>query len=99
MSSPDDFLAWSEPDAGCVSCGEQYVTVAEHRCGECLGRSMHYCPHCLDDIAAIIDREVVRRLRATSHDVNDAWTEGKHYASFRARERVLDAREAARGDS
>ncbi len=99
MSNLDDSLAWLDPDTGCVSCGKRYVTVADHRCGDCLGRSMHYCPHCLDDIAAIIDREVVRRLRATSHDVNDAWTEGKHYKAYRARERVLDARKAARGDA
>jgi hypothetical protein len=92
-------LHWDEPDTGCTSCGQTYLTVDDHRCADCIGDRVKVCPHCLTDIEAMIDREVVRRLRAASHDVNDAWTEGKHYAAYRARERVLEARQAARGDA
>lgn len=92
MSGIDDFLAWDEPDSGCVSCGKPYMTVADHRCGECLGQSMHHCPHCLDEISDVIDREIVSRLRQASHDVNDTWLQGGYFDRIRDRQRVLEAR-------
>jgi hypothetical protein len=99
MSGLDVELHWREPDAGCASCGKRVVTVHDHRCAECIGHRVKVCPHCFADIGPMIDREVVRRLRAASHDVNDAWIQGKHYDAHRARELVLDARKAARGDA
>lgn len=71
--SPPVHLHWDEPDAGCVSCGQAVVTVADHRCGTCLAEPVRHCPHCLGDVADLIDREVAHRLRQASHDVNDEW--------------------------
>lgn len=97
MSNLDDSLAWLEPDSGCVGCGKPYITVANHRCSDCLGESLHYCPHCLDEIGAIIDQEVVRRLRETSADVNTVWTQHRYYQRYRDQQRALDARAAQDG--
>ena len=85
-------LKWDEPDAGCVTCGQPYVTVSDHRCGECLDGAVRHCPHCLEDISSLIDRETVRRLRSASGDVNAAWTEGKHLERLATRQRVEKAR-------
>ena len=97
MTNLDDFLGWSEPDNGCAACGKPHVTVAEQRCADCLESRIRYCPKCLDDIGAVIDREVVRRLRQASHDVNDTWVQGDYFDRIRARERVLDARRNSGG--
>lgn len=68
-------LHWDEPDAGCVSCGQPHLTISDHRCGTCIDQPVAHCPHCLGDIAALIDREVTRRLRQASWDVAQAWVE------------------------
>jgi hypothetical protein len=70
-------LHWDEPDAGCVHCGEAVVTVDDHRCGTCLGLDLVHCPHCLGRIVELVEREVARRWRQASHDVNDEWTSTK----------------------
>lgn len=88
-------LHWDEPDAGCVSCGKPYLTVADHRCGDCIGDLVRHCPQCLADIGPVIDREVVSRLRATSLDVSEAWVDGQHFERHRDRERVNSARRTA----
>lgn len=97
MSADDDPHAWTRTDEGCAGCGKPYITVADHRCGECIGQPVRHCPHCLTDIAALIDREVVRRLRHASADVNTAWTQHAYYRRYRDRERALDARLAQDG--
>lgn len=91
-------LQWDEPDAGCVSCGAPYVTVADHRCGDCLTAPVRHCPHCLGTIGELVDRDVVRRLRAASLEVSDTWTRHRYFDRLRDRERVLDARLAAGGE-
>lgn len=68
-------LHWDEPDAGCVGCGQPYLTIDDHRCGTCLGEPVGFCPLCLGAIGPLIEREVARRWRAASHDVNDDMTE------------------------
>jgi hypothetical protein len=87
-------LHWDEPDIGCVSCGKRYVTVDDHRCGECLDEPVGFCPLCLGVIGALIDREVVRRMRQAANDVNDAWVEGRRFSRILDRLQV-DANRAA----
>lgn len=96
MSTPHP-LQWDEPDTGCVTCGQPYITVADHRCADCIGEPARHCPHCRESIADLIDREVVRRLRQASHDVNDTWVRHRYFDRVRDRERVLDARLASEG--
>lgn len=88
----DDPWHWQEPDAGCVTCGNRYVTVADHRCADCIGLDLRRCPHCLSDIDALVGRELVRRLRNASHDVNDAWRHAHMFDRYRLREQVAQAR-------
>jgi hypothetical protein len=88
-------LQWDEPDAGCVSCGGPYLTVADHRCGTCLGAPVQHCPHCLVDISALVEREVARRWRETSRDTAEAWTAGRYFDRHRERQRIIAARGAA----
>jgi hypothetical protein len=87
-----DDLHWDEPDAGCVSCGQPVVTVADHRCGSCLGQPVGFCPLCLGAIGAIVEREVARRWRAASGDVNEAWTVGSYLKRITAATNALAAR-------
>lgn len=94
MTGLNQELHWDEPDAGCVACGQPHLTVADHRCGDCIDKIMTFCPHCLGVIGPVVDREVVRRLRQTSADVNDGWRERKAFDWFRIRERVAAARKA-----
>jgi hypothetical protein len=70
-ASVASLLHWDEPDAGCVSCGETYLTLSDHRCGTCVGDKVRHCPMCLVDIEALVDREVSRRLRELSYDISE----------------------------
>ena len=81
-------LFWHEPDAGCVSCGNPYMTIADHRCTDCIGEPVRHCPHCLGDIEALLTRDFQRRLREMSADISE---------EFRARNvarRIDEARRA-----
>ncbi|MBU6151866.1 MAG: hypothetical protein KGR25_10475 [Chloroflexi bacterium] len=64
-------LYWHEPDSGCVSCGNPYLTIADHRCGDCTDQPVSHCPHCLGDIAGVVDRDLARRLRQMSWDISE----------------------------
>lgn len=86
-------LNWDEPDAGCVHCGHKVWTIDDHRCGSCLGLDLVHCPRCLEDISAIVEREIARRWRAASCDVNDEWTATK------ALDRIKAAMEAQKARS
>jgi hypothetical protein len=95
MTVPDD-LHWIEPDAGCAACGKPYLTVDDHRCGECIEAPVGFCPLCLGAIGSLIDREVVRRVRAASGDVNEVWVSGRYLSRLSDRQRVDANRAAAR---
>lgn len=85
-------LRWHEPDRGCVHCGERVMTIDDHRCGSCLGEDLRRCPMCLADIAALVDREVARRLRQASHEASEAWVAGRYAQRIIAAQQALDAR-------
>lgn len=93
MTVPQD-LHWDEPDAGCVTCGKPYLTIDDHRCGSCIDGPVVFCPACLTDLAPLIGRELVRRVREASHDVNDAWVGGKYLGRLTDR-LLVDANRAA----
>jgi hypothetical protein len=90
VTAADD-LYWNEPDAGCVTCAQPVLTVADHRCGTCLGGPLLACPHCLGELGPVLDREIARRARETSWDVAEEWNRGNY---FRALQRALDAKQA-----
>jgi len=81
----------------CVACGTRAVTIEDARCVYCLAEPLRYCTGCGFDISPEIDREVVRRIRHASWDVNDAWISGGHFDAYRARERVMQARATSGG--
>jgi hypothetical protein len=81
-------MHWHEPDAGCVSCGQAFMTIEDHRCGTCLNDKVRHCPICLSDIEALVDREVARRLRELSYDIS------QEFAKRNLTRRMAEAREA-----
>lgn len=91
MTVPND-LHWDEPDAGCVSCGQPFVTISDHRCADCLGEPVRYCQHCLEAIAPTIDRETVRRVRETSWEVSEGFVERGLLRRITAAHRAVQAR-------
>lgn len=68
-------LFWHEKDAGCVSCGQEYVTISDHRCADCTGQPVRHCMHCLGDIEGLVNRDFARRLRGMSIDISEAFRE------------------------
>lgn len=68
-------LHWHEPDSGCVSCGNPYMTIADHRCADCIGEPVRYCPCCLGDLEALLARDFQRRLREASWQASEAFRE------------------------
>jgi hypothetical protein len=70
-------LRWDEPDAGCVTCGKEVLTVDDHRCGTCLSQELRHCPHCLGDIADIVNRDLMRRVRTGSWAMSEEWNRRK----------------------
>jgi hypothetical protein len=84
-------LYWNEPDSGCVTCAQPVLTIADHRCGTCLGGPLLACPHCLGNIGPIVDRELTRRVREASWAVAEEWNQGPY---FRDLQRALEARKA-----
>ena len=87
-----EHLYWDEPDNGCVTCGKPHLTIDDHRCADCLNNYVNHCPHCLQNIRAIIDREVARRLNTARRDVHTAILEGQHLEWITKREQVEQAR-------
>jgi hypothetical protein len=92
MTLPEDYY-WNEPDKGCVSCGQGVLTIVDHRCGMCLGDQVRFCPLCLGDIGAVVDRDFVRRVREASWDVSREWNERKYVELI---SRALEVRAARR---
>ena len=86
------FMIWNEPDSGCVTCGDRVMTIADHRCSLCVGDYLRRCPHCLGDISEVVNREVIRRLRQCSWDVNAEWLRGEFFEKLSKWQRVLEAR-------
>lgn len=97
LTDPDlltaaNLLHWNEPDSGCVSCGQPYMTVVDHRCGTCIGEPVNHCPMCLADIASLIDREVVRRVREASWAVSEGFTDRQVLRRLTQAQRAVEFR-------
>lgn len=91
--TPHQDLHWDEPDSGCISCGKPHITIADHRCADCLDELANHCPHCLTNIRHIYDRETIRRHQNTRADVHTEWTQRDTHTWITRRQQILEHRQ------
>lgn len=88
-------MGWDEPHNVCATCGDEFLNVAFHRCGEHVDGPWSFCPCCGFHMARWVDMEVVKRIRGASNDVAEAWVEGGHTDRFWSWQNVLKFRAKA----